>query len=110
MGSAAVTAAAAPANDRVVALAVKNLLAGQFLDARDGHDALYKDFRQLDEESEFLHGSDQRVVLLAQMLLHELRRLPGHQFALGGFGAAFSLGSFLSDGFEFAAAIGAEGG
>src|ERR1700737_4198639 len=103
MGSAAVTAAAAPANDRVVALAIKNLLAGQFLDARDGHQALDKDFRQLDEESEFLHRDDERVILLAEVLLHELSCLPSHQFPLGGFGAALGLGRFLGDGFEFAA-------
>jgi len=99
-------AAATAANDRVIALAVKNLFAGQLLDSRDGHDALDEDLHQLDEESEFLHRNDQRVVLLAQMLLHELRRLPGHQFALGGFGAALGLGSFLGDGLEFAAAVG----
>ena len=103
-------AAAAAGNDGVVALAVEDLLAGELLDAVDGHQALDKDFHQLDEESEFLHGNNQRVVLLAQMLLHELRRLPGHQFALGGFGAALGLGGFHGDGVEFAAAIRAERG
>src|SRR6202022_3367757 len=42
-GTAAVSLAATAAtsrNDCMIALAVKNLLAGQFLDAREGHDAL----------------------------------------------------------------------
>jgi len=96
--------------DRVILLAVENVLAGEFRDAVDGDHAFDEDFRQLDEETEFLHGDDQRVVLLAEMLLHELRGFPGHQFALGGFGAALGLGRFRGDGFEFAAAIRAECG
>src|SRR5580704_3142527 len=100
----------APGNDCVVLLAVKNVLAGEFLDAVDGDHAFDENFRQLDEETEFLHRGNQRVVFLAKMLLHELRGFPGHQFALGGFGAALGLGRFRRNGFEFAAAVRAERG
>src|SRR5260221_9507488 len=84
----------APGNNRMVLLAIENVFAGELRDAVDGDHALDKDFRQFDEESEFLHGNNQSVVLFAEMLLHELRGFPGHQFALGGFDAALSLGSF----------------
>ena len=101
---------AASGNDRVILLAVENVLAGEFRDAVDGDHAFHENFRQLDEETEFLHGDNERVVFLAEMLLHELRGFPGHQFALGGFGAALGLGGFRGDGFEFAAPVRAERG
>src|ERR1700722_7335860 len=56
---------AASGNDGVILLAVENMLPGEFLDAVDGYQALDENFRQFDEETEFLHGGNQRIVLFA---------------------------------------------
>ena len=52
---------------------------------------------QLDEESEFLHGNNQRVVFLAEMAFHELRCFPFHEFALGAIGAALGFRTLRGD-------------
>src|SRR5579871_4214987 len=85
------------ADDGMIALAEKAALAGGFFQPVDAHQAFHKYFYQLDEESEFLHGNNQRVIFLAEMAFHELRGLPIHQLAFGAIGAALGFGTFRSD-------------
>src|ERR1700677_1269420 len=74
-------------HDGMVAVAINAPLPRRFLETVDADQAFDEDLHEFDEESEFLHGYDQSLVLLAQVAFHELRRLPIHQFALGGIGA-----------------------
>ena len=92
----------------MVALAIDGALSGYFFEAINTDQAFDENFHQFDEETEFLHGNNQRVVFLAETAFHELRGLPFHQFALGGFGAALGFGTFRCDFFELGAAIGSE--
>ncbi len=74
-------------HDSVIALAKHASRAGEFFQRPDGKKALHEDFEKLDKTAVFLHGNDQPVVFLAEMLLHELSGFPVHQFALGAVGA-----------------------
>ena len=81
----------------VIAFAVKAAGARGFFEGIDGDQAFDKDVEEFDEASEFLHGDDEGVVFVAEMLLHELRGFPGDEFALGGGGAALGFRSFRGD-------------
>src|ERR1700735_5238139 len=94
------------ADDGVIAVAKYAALAGSLFEAVDADEAFDEDVDELDEESEFLHGNNQRVVFVAEMLLHELRRLPFHELALGAIGTALGFGAFSGDFAELRAAIG----
>src|ERR1700730_8851665 len=93
------------ADDGVVALAMGAALAGDFLEAINADQAFDENFHQFDEETEFLHRNNQRVVFLAETTFHELRSFPFHQFAFSRFGTAFGFGTFGSDFFELGAAV-----
>src|SRR5712691_6757952 len=69
-------------HDGVILLAIHAARACRFLQRVDWEQALDKHLEQLHEASKLLHGNYQSVVFLAEMLLHELRRLPVHQLAL----------------------------
>src|ERR1700722_13552407 len=92
-------------DDGVIAVAVDAALAGRFLQAVNTDKPFDKNLDQLNEESEFLDGDYQRVVLFAQMAFHELRGLPFHQFALGAIGAALRFRTFRSDFLKFDSAV-----
>ena len=78
--------------------------------------ALLQTFAETAEAVAATSGKLAKTALLGEYLQHlqdadlarAARYFAGHQFALGGFGAALGLGSFLADGFEFTAAIRAE--
>ena len=103
-------AAARFGNDGMLALVIETARAGKFLEAVNADEPLDENFHEFDEKAEFLDGNNQRVVLLAQVVFHELRGLPFHQLTLGGFGAALGFGAFRGDFIEFYAAIGTESG
>ena len=105
LSGAAARSAMRLGDNRMIALAEGASLSGEFFQAIDADQPFDKDFHQFDEKSELLNGYDQRVVLLAQMAFHELRRLPFHQLALGGFGAAFRFRTLRSDFLKFDAAV-----
>ncbi len=84
----------------MLAFAMHDARSGGFFQRAERQESFHKNFQQLDEAAIFLHGYDERFVLVAEMIFHELRGLPIFQFAFGGGGAALGLGSFLSDLFE----------
>src|SRR6266478_6369663 len=84
----------AEGDDGVVALAEDAAGAGGLFKGVDGEKAFDENFEELDEAAEFLDRNDQGVVLLAEMVFHELRSFPVHQFAFGTVGAALGFGSF----------------
>ncbi len=84
----------------VIALAIKTASAGNFVKGIDGDEAFDEDIEEFDEAAVFLHGDDEGIVFVAQVLLHELRGLPGNELALGGGGAALGFGSFGGDFFQ----------
>src|ERR1700722_14707076 len=65
-------------DDRVILIAVDASLASCFLQAIDAYKPFDENLNQLDEKTELLYGDDQRVIFLAEMVLHELRGLPFH--------------------------------
>src|SRR6202030_2853570 len=67
-------------DNHVVALAKRAPHPRDFLQPVYTHEPLDEKFDQFHEESELLHGNNQRLVFLTEMALHELRRLPFHQF------------------------------
>src|SRR5215469_16211403 len=91
------TAAAVSAehsDDGVIVLAIDAAgLDGPF-ERVDGQQTLHKDVEEFDVAAVFLDRSDEAVVLVAEMLLHELRGLPTDEFALSVGSAAFGFGSF----------------
>ena len=62
----------------MIGFAKNNTGACGFFQGVDGEQAFHKNFEELHEAAVLLHGNDQRVVFLAEMLLHELRGLPIH--------------------------------
>lgn len=89
--------AAEQSDHRVIAFAIDDSSAGGFLERSDRQEAFHEDVQKFDEAAEFLNRDDERIVLFAEMLLHELRALPIHEFAFGESGAAFVLGAFRGD-------------
>src|SRR5215469_15559791 len=91
------TAAAGSAehsDDGVIVLAIDAAgLDGPF-ERVDRQQTLHKDVEEFDVAAVFLDRSDEAVVLVAEVLLHELRGLPTDEFALSVGGAAFGFGSF----------------
>src|SRR5205085_8665137 len=87
-------------DDSVVALTIDAVSIRGFFQRADGQQSLHENLKKFDEAAELLHRDDQPVVFFSKMLLHELRGLPIHQFALGRIGAALGLGSFRSNVFE----------
>src|SRR5580658_10222803 len=63
----------------VIALAKNNPRARGIFESVYWQQAFDEHFEQLDEAAEFLHRDNQRLVFLAEMRFHELRRLPVHQ-------------------------------
>src|SRR5579859_3932460 len=112
--AAAAGVATGDGDDGVVAFAIDTAGVGGFLDGGDGQQAFDENFEEFDEAAVFLHGNDERVVLVAQMLLHELRGFPADEFAFGSGGTALGFGSFGRDFLEMLQRIdggfGAEGG
>ncbi len=96
------------ADDGVIAVAIEALLAGKFLQPVDTDEAFHENVDEFDEETELLHGDDQRVIFLAEMAFHELGGLPLDEFAFGGVRPALRFRAFRGDAFEFGAAVGAE--
>lgn len=84
-------------DDGVVALAVDATGASGFLERADRQQSFHKDLEKLDEAPKLLHGDDQAFVLLAEVVFHELRGLPIHEFALGAVGASLGFRGFRSD-------------
>src|SRR6266849_1056606 len=93
-GCSAAAVSAGHGNDGVIPLAVDAARVGGFFERADRQQALDEDFEKLHETSVFLHGNNQPVVFLAEVLLHELSGFPVHQFALGAVGAALRFGGF----------------
>ena len=91
--SAAAVSAGHGDND-VILLAVNASRVGSFFKRVDRQQAFHEDLEKLDKTAEFLHGNDQPVVFLAEVLLHELSGFPVHQFALGAIGAALRFRRF----------------
>ena len=81
-------------HDGMIALAKHASRIGEFLQRGDGQKAFHEDFEKFDKATVFLHGNDQPVVFLAEMLLHELGGFPIHQLALGAACAALRFGRF----------------
>src|SRR6266481_1570613 len=81
-------------NNGVILLAIHAARARRFLQRVDRQQPLHKHLEQLHKAAVLLHGNNQAVVFFAEMLLHELRRLPVHQLALGAIRAALRFGSF----------------
>ena len=98
------------ADDSVIALAILATGGGELFHLIDAHQSFDENIYKLHKESEFLHRNNQRFKFLTQTALHELRRLPIHQLAFGGVGAAFSFGRFDGNFIEFLAAIRADAG
>src|SRR5271156_961411 len=71
------------ADDGMVEVAINASLGRKFFEAIHADEAFHENLHQLDEESEFLHRNNQRIILFAEMAFHELRGLPFHQLALG---------------------------
>src|SRR5271156_571739 len=69
------------ADNRMVAVVIRTPLRGKFLQPVNAHQSFHENFHQLHKKSELLHGNNQRLIFLAQMALHELRRLPFHHSA-----------------------------
>src|SRR5260370_19335198 len=87
-GSATTAAATLQGDDGVISLSKHAPHTGEFLERADGKKAFDEDFEEFDKAAVFLHGDNQAVVFLPEMLLHELSGFPIHQFALGAVGAA----------------------
>jgi len=87
-------------DDRVIPFTIDAALARLLFEAIDRYKSFDENFHQLDEEAEFLHGNNQRVVFLAQAAFHELSRFPVHQFALGGDGATLRIRAFRGHGVQ----------
>src|SRR5215831_186232 len=102
------TAAAGSAehsDDGVIVLAIDAAgLDGPF-ERVDGQQTLHKDVEEFDVAAVFLDRSDEAVVLVAEMLLHELCGLPTDEFALSVGGAAFGFGSFSGNFLEMLLAV-----
>src|SRR5712692_9481907 len=81
-------------DDGVIALAIDATRVCRFFQGVDGQQPFHEHLEKLDKAPVFLNGDDQRIVFLAQVLFHELRRLPIHQLALGAISSAFGFGSF----------------
>src|SRR5260370_16149770 len=79
-GCPAAAGSAGHGNDGVISLAVDAARVGGFFERADRQQALDEDFEKLHETSVFLHGNNQPVVFLAEVLLHELSGFPVHQF------------------------------
>ena len=92
-------------DDGVVLLSIYAAGARGFFEGVDGQKAFNEDLEEFDKTTEFLHGDDQPVVLLAEMLFHELRGLPVHQFAFGAISAALGFGGFGGHFLELAVRI-----
>ena len=84
----------------MVALAVDTTGAGRFFERGDWQQSFHKNFEELDEAAELLNRDDQSFVFLAEVLFHELRGLPIHEFAFGAVGSALGFRGFGSDFFE----------
>ncbi len=69
--------------------------------ARDVHEPLDVMLRQLHEQSEGRHARDEAVELVADLVGHEPRLLPGEQFVLGFVGTALHLRAVTRDVGEF---------
>src|SRR5690348_3428447 len=67
---------------RVIPLAENHSGTSRILQSVYRQQAFHKNLKQLHKASEFLHRDNQRLVFLAKVLLHKLRRLPVHQFSL----------------------------
>src|SRR5229473_4215730 len=75
-GRPAAGVSAGHGNDGVIPLAVDAARVGGFFERADRQQALDEDFEKLHETSIFLHGNNQPVVFLAEVLLHELSGFP----------------------------------
>src|ERR1700690_4214366 len=93
------------AYDGVVAVAVHALLAGKLLQAVDAHKPLHENIHQFHEKTEFLHGNNQRVILLAEMTFHKLSGFPFDELSLGCIGSALRLRAFRSDSLKLHTAV-----
>jgi hypothetical protein len=98
----------------VVGLAINTAGLRGFFERGDGEQSFDEDVEKFDEAAVFLNGSDEAVVLVAEMLLHELRGLPVDEFAFRGGGAALGFGSlggnFLKMLLGVERSLGAKGG
>src|SRR6202041_216129 len=97
-------------DDSVIPFAIHAALAGKFLQTVDTDESFDENFDQFNEKSELLHRNNQRFVFFAEMALHELSRLPFHQFALRGISAPLRLGTFRNTFLRFCAPIGTDSG
>jgi len=84
----------------VIAFAIDAAGVSGFFDGGDGEQAFDEDFEEFDEAAVFLHGDDEGIVLVAEMLLHELCGFPNDELAFGSSGATLGFGSFCGDFFE----------
>src|SRR6267378_6884310 len=77
-GGAAASAGVATgdSDDGVVAFAIDATGVGGFFDGGDGQKSFHENFEEFDEAAVFLHGDDQGIVFVAEMLLHKLRGFP----------------------------------